>query len=165
MGTPGRKPKPSLSVVREGNPGHRPVREGVKLPPSALVEPKWSMFFPGSTRAELRARKTAHELWARLAPVMHRSVGLVNEQQELLVEFCITWARIEQGERALSMQGVLITTERGQTKNPWTTVLNQYRTHFRSLVGELGLTPSALTRLGPRPAGSDDGDDPEDPFD
>ncbi|MFE6903798.1 phage terminase small subunit P27 family [Streptomyces sp. NPDC057717] len=46
MAVPGRKPKPPLQVVREGNPGKRPVREGVKLPPSELVEPDWAVFFP-----------------------------------------------------------------------------------------------------------------------
>jgi P27 family predicted phage terminase small subunit len=48
MAVPGRKPKPPLQVVREGNPGKRPVREGVKLPPAALVEPDWASFFPAS---------------------------------------------------------------------------------------------------------------------
>src|SRR5262245_5167711 len=48
MTVPGRKPKPPLQVVREGNPGRRPVREGVKLPPTELVEPDWSAFFPVS---------------------------------------------------------------------------------------------------------------------
>lgn len=46
MAVPGRKPKPALQVVREGNPGHRPVREGAKVPPSELVEPDWAEFFP-----------------------------------------------------------------------------------------------------------------------
>ncbi|MFG3660251.1 phage terminase small subunit P27 family [Streptomyces sp. NPDC047706] len=48
MAVPGRKPKPPLQVVREGNPGKRPVREGVKLPPAELVEPDWAVFFPAS---------------------------------------------------------------------------------------------------------------------
>ncbi|GHH57837.1 P27 family phage terminase small subunit [Streptomyces candidus] len=46
MAVPGRKPKPALQVVREGNPGKRPVREGVKLPPTDLVAPDWDEFFP-----------------------------------------------------------------------------------------------------------------------
>jgi P27 family predicted phage terminase small subunit len=72
----------------------------------------------------------------------------------------VTWARIVQGERALSRDGVLVDTEHGVTKNPWTTVLNQYRAHFRSLVGELGLTPSSASRLN-KPQSDDD----DDPFD
>lgn len=46
MAVPGRKPKPALQVVREGNPGKRPVKEGVKLPPGELVEPDWGRLFP-----------------------------------------------------------------------------------------------------------------------
>jgi P27 family predicted phage terminase small subunit len=87
-------------------------------------------------------------------------VGLVGEQQETLVEYCVTYARIEQGERALSSQGVVVMTERGQVKNAWTSILNAYRSHLRSLIGELGLSPSAATRLGGK-----DSDDEEDPFD
>jgi P27 family predicted phage terminase small subunit len=78
MAVPGRKPKPPLQVVREGNPGRRPVREGVKLPPAALVEPDWSSFFPairlpakpraprGADDEELKEyrREVAH--WQRL---------------------------------------------------------------------------------------------------
>jgi len=156
----GRKPKPALAVVREGNPGHRPVQDAVQLPPSALIEPAWSQYFPGPTRPELRARKTAAALWRKVAPTLSRSVGLVGEQQETLVDLCVTWARIEQGERAISMEGVVVAGARGgMVKNPWVTVLNQYRSNFRSLVAELGLTPSSATRLGGRGGGDDDDED------
>jgi P27 family predicted phage terminase small subunit len=159
VATPGRKPKPVLQVIREGNPGKRPVRDSVTLPPSALAEPDWSELLPG--RSNQRARATAGALWRKVAPTLSRSVGLVGEQQETLVDYCVTWARIEQGERALSAEGVVVHTDRGYVKNAWTTVLNQYRAHFRSLVGELGLSPASAARIT-RPGG-DSGD--EDPFD
>jgi len=76
------------------------------------------------------------------------------------VDFCVTWARIEQGERAISRAGMIVATERGNVRNPWSTVLNQYRSHLRSLIGELGLSPSAATRLSRPEAPGDD-----DPFD
>lgn len=162
MATPGRKPKPALQIVREGNPGRRPVREGVKLPPSALVEPDWTELLPGVSAHQERVRETASGLWRRLAPTLARSVGLVGEQQETLVDYCVTWARIEQGERAISLEGMVVAGAMGgSVKNPWTTVLNQYRSHLRSLIGELGLSPSAATRLG----GKGDGDEEDDPFD
>jgi P27 family predicted phage terminase small subunit len=156
----GRKPKPALQVVKEGNPGKRPVRDSVKLPPSALREPDWSSLLQGDDPEVEHARGVASELWMRVAPTLARSVGLVGEQQETLIDYCVTYARIVQGERALSREGVVVHTERGQVKNAWTTILNQYRPHFRSLVGELGLSPSAATRLS-RPDGGDD----DDPFD
>jgi P27 family predicted phage terminase small subunit len=156
----GRKPKPALQVVREGNPGQRPIKDSVVLPPSALREPDWNELLPGRSAELVRARKVAGELWKRTAPTLARSAGLVGEQQETLIDFCLTWARIVQGERALSRDGVVVNTDRGTAKNGWTTVLNQYRAHFRSLVGELGLSPAAATRLS-RPERPDE----DDPFD
>lgn len=160
MSKPGRRPRPVMQVVREGNPGHRPMRDTVTLPPSQLVEPDWSQLLPGSGAEAKRARATAANLWRRLAPTLSRSVGLVGEQQEALVDYCVTWARIEQGERALSRQGLVMAAaraDRGTVRNPWTTVLNQYRPHFRALAGELGLTPSATSRIDrPQPNLDDD---------
>jgi P27 family predicted phage terminase small subunit len=162
MATTGRKPKPTLQVIREGNPGKRPVRDSVTLPPSALREPDWLQLLPGDGDEMVRARATAGALWKKLAPTLARAMGLVGEQQETLVDYCVTWARIEQGERALSRDGMIMYTERGNVKHPWTTVLNQYRSHLRSLIGELGLSPSSAARL--QKPGGDDGED-DDPFD
>lgn len=157
MAQPGPKPKPALAVVREGNPGKRAVRDTAVLPPSALREPNWSELLPGDDSVAA----TAGRLWKRNAPTLARSVGLVGEQQEVLVDYCITWARIEQGEQALSRQGMLLDGAMGGVvKNPWTTVLNQYRSHLRSLIGELGLSPASATRIT-RPESSDE----DDPFD
>lgn len=161
----GRKPRPALQVIREGNPGHRKVADPVTLPPSALVEPAWAELLPGDSSDAKRVRLTASALWARTAPTHSRSMGLVAAQQDALVDYCVTRARIEQGERALSREGVVVSAgraDRGRVRNPWTTVLNQYRPHFRALAAELGLTPSAASRLN-RPTGATDGDD--DPFD
>jgi P27 family predicted phage terminase small subunit len=125
------------------------------------VEPKWADLLPGPAAEQRQARSDAAKLWRKVAPTLARSVGLVHEQQEGLVDYCVTYARVLQGERALSRDGVVVRTERGQVKNAWTTILNQYRSHFRWLIGELGLSPSAASRLA-RPPGDDD-DDPFDP--
>lgn len=155
MATPGRKPKPALAVVKEGNPGKRPIKDSAKLPPSALVEPDWSADLEESVAAD------AADLWRKLAPTLARAVGLVGEQQVTLEEYCVTVARIRQGERALSAEGMVIPGAMGGVvKNPWTTVLNQYRSHLRSLTGELGLSPASATRIT-RPESSDE----DDPFD
>ena len=159
----GKNAKPTLQVIREGNPGHRALRDPVVLPPTALVEPTWVELLPGSDVEMKRARATAAGVWSLTAETLSRSVGLVAAQQDTLVDYCITRARIEQGERALSREGVVVSAgraDRGQVKNAWTTILNQYRPHFRSLVAELGLSPSSASRLT-RPDTSDD----DDPFD
>ncbi|MFH9011221.1 P27 family phage terminase small subunit [Streptomyces sp. NPDC017943] len=78
MAVPGRKPKPALQVVREGNPGHRPVREGSRVPPSELAEPDWTEYFPeikvgrkpraprGADDLELQEYKDEVAAWMRL---------------------------------------------------------------------------------------------------
>lgn len=155
MAKPGPKPKPALAVVREGNPGKRPIADSVQLPPSALREPDWAADLDAETA------KDAGALWKQLAPTLARSVGLVGEQQVVLEDYCVTVARIRQGERAISREGMIVPGMMGGTvKNPWTTVLNQYRSHLRSLIGELGLSPASATRIT-RPESSDD----DDPFD
>jgi P27 family predicted phage terminase small subunit len=152
----GHNKKPALQVVREGNPGKRPIGDAVVLPPSALVEPDWSDLLGEGTRESERAA----QLWRRLAPVLVRSVGLVGEQQEALSDYCILTARIEQGERALTADGVVRITDRGTAKNAWTTVLNNLRTQRTTLRVELGLSPQAASKLT-RPESSDE----DDPFD
>lgn len=159
---PGPKPRPALQVVREGNVNKKPVPESAVFNPSDLNEPDWAGWFPTNRVASRRARETAHATWAKLAPVLGAVIGLVGEQQEILVDYCVTLARIEQGERSLSTDGVMVKSERGWVKNPWTTVLAQYRSHLRSLVGELGLSPSAATRI---PPGSSQEPETDDPFD
>ena len=154
MATPGRKPKPHLQAVREGNPGKRPIKDSIVLPPSAVAEPDWS-------ELEESVANEASALWRKLAPTLVRSVGLVGEQQVVLEEYVLTVARIRQGERAIASEGMVIPGAMGGVvKNPWTTVLNQYRSHLRSLTGELGLSPASATRIT-RPESSDD----DDPFD
>lgn len=165
MALPGRKPKPYMQIVREGNPGHRPLKRGAVLS-GDLAEPDWREFFPASADPavqgeNVRARHVARDAWRKLAPALARSAGLSGEQAAVLAEYCTCLARIDQGERALSRDGVLVTGFAGsKVRNPWATVLNQYRAHFRSLTGELGLSPAAATRISAAP----DLDDDDNPF-
>lgn len=155
MPSGGHNRKPALQVVREGNPGKRSVKDSVVLPPSALVEPDWADSLDEAEAA------VAGALWRKLAPTLARSVGLVGEQQESLVDYCVTWARIVENEKALTQEGVIIPGAMGGVvRNPRTMVLNSLRQHWRSLIGELGLSPRAATGMQ-RPESSDD----EDPFD
>lgn len=147
MALPGPKPKPYLTAVRSGNPGHRKLDPGMVLPPSDPVEPDWSDLLPGRSADTRKLRETAAATWARTALMLTRSAGLTNVQRDTLQDYCVTIARIEQAERHLALDGVVVETERGNVKSPWVTVLNQYRSHFRSLIGELGLSPAAARRV------------------
>lgn len=166
VGAPGPAPKPHLQVVREGNPGKRPVKEGVKLPPAELAEPDWQDVFPTHQDPELqavnrRAREVARREWRRVVPVLKHTAGLAEVDATILTDYCICVARIDQCEREISRNGLLMKGERGWQKNGATTVVGQYRTQLKAYIGELGLSPSA--RVGLKPPKGDDDD--EDPFD
>lgn len=157
--TRGTKPKPALAVVREGNPGHRPVRESMALPPNEPEEPKWGR---GGLGLEPEVIKDASYHWRLIAPALARAAGLTREMQFALEEYCIVVARIRQGERAISKEGMVVEgAQGGMVRNPWSVALNQYRAQYGKLIGELGLSPSAATRIPPK--GGTRGDD--DPFD
>lgn len=166
MADPVRK-KPYLEVVREGNPGHRPVDPGLLLPPAELVEPDWVETFPLSVEDDdlhevnKRCRLVAKREWSRVVPVLEKTAGLAAVDVAALHELCVTVARIDQCERALSSQGLLMMSERGWTKNGHATIVSQYRAHYKVLLREFGLSPSARRSLSP----ADPGGDGEDPFD
>jgi len=164
MADPVRK-KPVLQVVREGNPGKRPVPESVKLPPADLDEPDWTDVFPVVRDKDLqalnrRAREMARREWRRVVPVLKHAVGLTAVDVTLLHDYCVCVARIDQCERDLSIRGLLMEGERGWQKNGATTIVSQYRAQLKVYIRELGLSPSARTGFSPP---KDDDDD--DPFD
>jgi P27 family predicted phage terminase small subunit len=89
-------------------------------------------------------------------------MGLAEVDTDLVRDYCICIARVDQCERDISTRGMIIEGERGWMKNGSTTVVAQYRTQLKSYIRELGLSPSARASIPP-PAKDDDGD--ADPFD
>jgi P27 family predicted phage terminase small subunit len=165
MADPHRK-KPALQVVREGNPGKRPIKASVVVPVGDLVEPDWAEVFPKSPNRvvngeNVRARNIARREWRRVVPVLTRSAGLAELDTAVVREYCVAVARIDQCERQLARDGLLMLGERGWQKHGATTIVSQYRGQLKVYIRELGLSPSA--RAGISPPG--DGDDDDDPFD
>lgn len=158
MADPMRK-KPALTVIREGNPGKRPVNEGVKTPPAELAEPDWKLTFSGADAQNKRCRLVASEEWQRIVPVLKYTAGIGDVDTATLKDYCICVARIDQCEREISKNGLLMQSERGWTKNGATTIVGQYRSQLARYIGELGLSPSARGRIQPpENGGEDDGD-------
>lgn len=191
MAAPGPKRKPPLQVVREGNPGKRPVREGVKVPlVEDLTEPSWGTLFPDvpvrdaeqrladleadleapfervqaarlavdAARGVKRARDRAKAEWTRIVPLLAKTAGLSDVDRLVVQDYCVTVARLEECERRISLDGLVVMGQRGTCRHPLTSVAAQYRTQLKTYIGELGLSPSARGRLDP-PVGDDD-DDP-----
>jgi P27 family predicted phage terminase small subunit len=169
MADPLRK-KPYLQVVREGNPGKSTPNPGLILAAAKdLAEPDWQDTFPtirGDKAAQeinRRAREVARREWRRVVPVLQYTAGLAEVDKNLLHDYCVVVARIDQCERDLSTRGLLVLGERGWQKNGATTVVAQYRSQLRGYIRELGLSPSARASFV-APEGGDDGND-GDPFD
>jgi P27 family predicted phage terminase small subunit len=167
MGARGPAPKPVFQLIREGNPGHQAIPESVMLAPEDLDEPDWLESFPTVPDVELqkvnrRAREVARREWRRVAPVLKLKAGLAEVDTEIVRDYCICVARIDQCERDISTRGMIIEGERGWMKNGSTTVVSQYRSQLKTYIRELGLSPSARASIPP-PA--KDGDDDGDPFD
>lgn len=165
MADPIRK-RPPLQVVREGNPGHRPINEGVVLPPAELEEPDWLDTWPvvkdkDQLAVNRRGREVARREWRRIVPVLRHTAGLAAVDATILTDYCVCVARIDECERDISRRGLQVEGERGWQKNGATTVAGQYRTQLKAYIGELGLSPSARGRLTP-PKGNDDDEDPFD---
>lgn len=154
---PGPKPKPPHLKLLEGNPGKRPVNTAAPKPaPVAPKAPNWSKVLPGDTDEAAQVRRDAAAEWKRVVPVLD-SLGLLSTvDNTVLVDYCITWARILQCERQLSIEGLTKETDRGPAKNPVTTIVGQYRSAMKGYTGELGLGPSSRGRLAIPGSASDD---------
>lgn len=154
----GGRPKPALSVVREGNPGHAKLKDSLVLPPGDLPEPDWSATFVSSETARdwERCREIAAREWARVVPILKVSAGVSDVDTQVLHDYCVCIARIDQCERALSSQGLMLLGERGWQKNGHTTIVGQYRQQLRSYIVELGLSPSARVKFPSNPDNDDD---------
>jgi P27 family predicted phage terminase small subunit len=162
MADPVRK-KPHLQAVREGNPGKRALKEGLKLPEAELEEPDWNETFPAVRVQPMqalnrRAREVARREWRRVVPVLKYTAGLAAVDTAALQDYCVCVARIDQCERDISRMGLLLEGERGWQKNGATTIVSQYRAQYKIYMREFGLSPSARVNLAP-PGDDDDGDD------
>lgn len=91
MGKPGPAKRPALEVVREGNPGKRPVQEGVQLAPEAPAEPAWQETFPPvkvPTLKQLERKYPLGQVEATLAHIADakKRVGLAKARRSWLID-------------------------------------------------------------------------------
>lgn len=162
MAKPGPKPKPHLEVVREGNPGKRKRREGLKLDPAAPAEPDWREWFPVENELNELAIDDCRTAWKIIVGELDAAGALSEIDFLVLSDACVCWAMTLWCQRDIALNSIWTMGERGAQKNPSVTAANQFRTQLKFYVAELGLAPSSRSRLvGREQAGGDD----EDPFD
>ncbi|RLL68174.1 P27 family phage terminase small subunit [Streptomyces sp. Z26] len=153
--------KPHLQSVREGT--FRPDRqsEGVRFAPVSPVEPDWGSLLPGRNKAAETMRTEAAETWARIVPSLVASAGLTDPQSFTAVEFVVTAVQLREISRQISEDGFTVPGARGESKvrHPLLSSVPQARMALIRLAGELGLTPSAATKLVAPDNGADSDSD------
>lgn len=100
----------------------------------------------------------ARKEWRRLATPLHEAGLLTLADRAALAAYCAAYARWVEAEEHLSKGPPLIKTPSGYVQqSPWLTVANKQLEIMGRFMAELGLSPSARTRLRLPDGGADTG--------
>jgi len=146
---PGRTPTPDEVKIRNGNPGHRPLRDPV-LVAGRLAEGDHVKTPRGFTKLE---RAAWREL---LAPLV--AGGILDRADLTLLEIAAqALARARAARLILATDGMLHKNSQGVVAHPAIAIEKGAMTEYRQLAIQLGIGPSGRTRLGrsaaPKPEG------------
>lgn len=133
----GRKPKPTVLKLREGNPGKRPINAREPVPPEGV--PDAPSFLDAEARAE----------WDRTSEVLAAMGLLTQADRSALAAYCVAYSRWVQAEAQVAKFGTIVKSpEKGfPMKSPYLTVADQALEAMRKLMVEFGLTPSSRSRI------------------
>jgi P27 family predicted phage terminase small subunit len=133
----GRKPKPTVLKILEGNPGRHPLN---KREPHAPAEvPKCPDFLDDEARAE----------WFRMAPVLQKMGVLTPADRAALAAYCVAYSRWVTAEGQVKRLGTIVKSplKNFPMKSPYLTVADQALETMRKFMVEFGLTPSSRGRI------------------
>jgi len=148
----GRKPKPTGRKRLEGNPGRRPLNEHEPQMPVANVTPP----------AELADDPVATAEWTRLLPLLMTSHTVTEGDRGSLLALCQQWSRYLEANGKVAVSGMVVRSPSGYPMpNPYIGIANRALSNCVKLWVELGLTPSARSRVT---IATGAGSFPDDPF-
>ena len=140
MSMRGRKPKPTETRRREGNPGRRPLNEAAPTYPEGAGEP------PEHFAEEARAE------WVRVSTLMAAGAILTQGDRAVLALYCSVWSKWLRADRMVARSGeVLKAADGGLYQNPYLAVANRALEQLARLAAQLGLDPTARTRVTAKP--------------
>jgi P27 family predicted phage terminase small subunit len=150
----GRKPKPTAQRKLEGNPSGRRLNEHEpELPPASDAPP-----------LELEHDIVALAEWSRLVPMMKKAHAITQGDRALLLALCQQWSRYLDANAKVQIAGMVVRAPSGYPMpNPYIAIANKALGNCVKLWIELGLTPSARSRVNVQP-GSPGASYPDDPF-
>jgi P27 family predicted phage terminase small subunit len=133
----GRRPKPTVIRIAEGNRGKRPINEREPKPISDTIPS-----LPKTASIE------AKEEWKRIAPELQKMGVLTFVDQTALEAYCESYATWKQA-LAKTREGSLIhMTSKGYIMpNPYLSIANKAARDMLKFMIEFGLTPASRSRL------------------
>src|SRR5262245_35831567 len=150
----GTKPKPTARRKLEGNPGRRPFNvQEPQLPPLPPID---------ALPTELLGDAVASAEWARLVPLLRRARAISEGDRSALLALCQQWARYLDANGRVATAGMVIKapTSGYPMPNPYIAIANKALGNCVKLWAELGLTPSARSRVVTTAGGVGGADDP-----
>lgn len=142
--TRGRKPKPTLLKLVTDNPGKRPMNASEPMPARRALQP------PENLLPEARAE------WDRVADDLVAAGLITVADLASLAIYCTAYGRWVQAERLLAAlakadpitEGLTIQTPNGAViQNPLLGIRNKAAADLMKAAAELGMTPSARSRV------------------
>jgi P27 family predicted phage terminase small subunit len=142
----GRKPKPTAAKRLAGNPGKRPLNENE---PQYDGAPEMPDHLPAEAKAE----------WQRRVPEMSRQGVVTDHDAAVLCAYCEAWARYVKASKNVQKYGEVIVSPKTNTAyaSPHLHILTAAEKQMVTYAAELGLTPSARSRVTATPPKAQDG--------
>ena len=127
----GRKPKPTGTKKRTGNPGKRPLNDREPQYESGVPAcPKW-------------LSKDAKAIWNTHGPELAKQGLLTVADEAVFATYCETYARYKKAAKGMEKEGLL----RDGRKSPYVLIVETAAKQLVSIAAEFGLSPSSRSRV------------------
>jgi len=160
----GRKPKPTVVKLREGNPGKRPINKNEPRPPKAKKRmPAEFTIERAATADDVKgwkapeAAKEAAKEYRRLYKELEAQGLLTTLDISLIEAYCQAYGLRKEAAAYVNKMGMVTKTSNGNlVQNPYLAIVNKQTNIMQKIAAEFGMTPSSRSRLDVKPnAGND----------
>lgn len=136
MAQRGRKPKPTVLKLLEGNPGGRPLN--VNEPKPVKKAPRCPAWLEDEAKKE----------WKRMGKILEQ-MGLLTEMDMMaFAGYCQACARWKEAEEFITQHGTMIRTPNGYLQQvPQVSIAQTNLKIMLKFCEQFGLTPSARSRI------------------
>jgi len=133
----GRKPKPTVLKILEGNPGKRPLNDN---------EPTPDIEIPNCPHY-IRKDRTAKREWDRIVPQLYDLGLLTNVDRSILELYCVNYSLFVWATEDIRENGHIAKTRGGDKANPAVAIAREAAKIIKACAVEFGLTPSSRSRI------------------